>query len=659
MMKKRSPINHGYCGFTLLEVLIVLFILGMIAAMAVPAMGLLDDAERGRLTRERMAAIRRAILGPDDRFDAQGRPIVGGYVGDMEAWPDLWEPRAEIKPNFTGTGWDTPSSLTDGLGQGPDYTLDPDYVFFRPRGRFVKGTWRWYAPYRKLYDDTADNNDHIGGLETENEGQPRGLWTRFPEALSFDIDTHTAPGEDLGDDWRGPYIAPPAADNASDSGHYAESDADYEALAPTWIAADANEAWEDGDDAPVSGLGEHFDDKEDFRLLQTESRLTDGWGRALRFFITADPDHAGSTIFWMLSEGPDSEGTYPTKGTCASHTWTVDADDVMATAYDPDEEENQDNIVLKLYSRDWEAIFADRQAAREAQTDAILARIRAALIGRGPTGPNTGFTGDLACWPQLFRWEDNGTPDDETDDHWDNADDADNAYTKGQPRGLWTATPNTADTDDDLTASQWGIGWRHACLTLPGDAGGENLVRDAWGREILFFHDAANGLLLVLSRGADGGFDFGTTNAARTEPEDFVEVVDVTGYDPTTVVNADNRYAVIAENDWQPGFFRLSGFTVLNAYLGDAPTAPPRPAFSGPTAPLWPTSTCWRPPLLPTRTATWWRTTGPRGTARLPIRLSIMTTRHPRPLFPGPAIWCSGTMRTAATPSTAAKTLPR
>jgi hypothetical protein len=95
------------------------------------------------------------------------------------------------------------------------------------------------------------------------------------------------------------------------------------------------------------------------------------------------------------------------------------------------------------------------------------------------------------------------------------------------------------------------------------------LLTDAWGREILFFHDAANGLLLVLSRGADGGFDFGTTNAARTEPEDFVEVVDVTGYDPTTVVNADNRYAVIAENDWQPGFFRLSGFTVLNAYLGD------------------------------------------------------------------------------------------
>ena len=67
-------------------------------------------------------------------------------------------------------------------------------------------------------------------------------------------------------------------------------------------------------------------------LLQTEGRLTDGWGRALRFFITSDPNHAGSTIFWILSEGPDGAGTYPAKGTCGAHVWTVDAADIMDTA---------------------------------------------------------------------------------------------------------------------------------------------------------------------------------------------------------------------------------------------------------------------------------------------------------------------------------------
>ena len=67
-----------------------------------------------------------------------GRPVVGGYVGDLRAWPDLWEPRAEVKPNFAGTGWETPSAMTPSLGQGPDYTLDPAWVFFRPFGRFGK-----------------------------------------------------------------------------------------------------------------------------------------------------------------------------------------------------------------------------------------------------------------------------------------------------------------------------------------------------------------------------------------------------------------------------------------------------------------------------------------------------------------------------------------
>jgi prepilin-type N-terminal cleavage/methylation domain-containing protein len=558
-------------GFTLLEILIVLFILGMIAALTVPAMGIFDDAARARITRERMECIRRAILGPDDRFDENGRPVIGGYVGDLRAWPDLWEPRAEVKPNFAGTDWETPSALTPGLGQGPDYILDPAFVFFRPFGCFEKSGWRWHRPYRKLYDDPA-HNDHIGGLETENEGQPRGLWTRLPEDLPFDLPGHPAPGQDLGDGWKGPYLAPPSADNAADSAHWAESDDDYQALEPAWhtIGAHANsETWEDGDYNPMGELGEHFDDKEAFRLLQTEGRLTDGWGRALRFFITSDPNHAGSTIFWILSEGLDGAGTYPAKGTCGAHVWTVDVADIMATAYDESDSKNRDNIVMKLFSRDWEAIFAAEDQVRTQETEAGLARIRAALMGEAPIGLNTGFTGDLVPWPRLFRWEDNGTPADETDDHWDDRDPADTAYTKGQPRGLWTVAPNTADGTDNLAPSRWGVGWRHAYLAAPPGVGAQNLLTDDWGREILFFHDAANDRLLILSRGADGRFDFGATNPGQTEPVNFTETLDVTGYVPTAALNADNRHVIVARSDRQPGFFRLLGLTVLNAYLGD------------------------------------------------------------------------------------------
>ncbi len=562
-------------GFTLLEVLIVLFILGLLAAMAVPSIGIMDDRERERITRGKMELIRRAILGPDDRFDAHGRPVVGGYVGDMKAWPDLWEARAELKPGHE-TAWDNPSSLPPGIGQGPAYAMDPDKAFFRPSGRFVKGRWRRNLPYRKLYDDATNNDDHIGGLETENEGQPRGLWTRFPEDLPFDIGGHLAPGEDLGENWNGPYIQAPIAENPSDSGHFAADDEEYEHLIPIPMGApnpspppDWLPSWEDGDYSPSGGLGEHFDEREAFRKIQTDGVLTDGWGRAFRFFITADPAHPGSTVFWIVSEGPDGEGTYPNKGTCGGHSWTVDEDDTMSAVYDetdPDpkgyndnDPSNRDNLALKLYSRDWEAVFAAGDEDKTAETEAILDRIRGALVGESPAGLNTGFTGDLARWPRLFRWEGS---------NWDDSDGAD-AYTKGQPRELWTDRPNAADGGDDAPGSTWGVGWRHACLGAPAGSGADNRLTDAWDREILFFKDDANDRLLILSRGPDGKFDFGATNADHTEPEAFTGAVDATAYDPAAALNADNRHIVVAANDWRPGFFRLKGFTVLNACLGD------------------------------------------------------------------------------------------
>jgi prepilin-type N-terminal cleavage/methylation domain-containing protein len=150
---------YNESAFTLLEVLIVLFILGMIAVMAWPALGILDDRERESLTCERMEVIRRAIVGDPDRFDENGRRIIGGYVGDMEKWPDLWEAKAEVVPK------DCESNCTC-----EDPTWDPFEFGFRPAGKFIEKRWKWCRPFRKVIDYT-DHRDHIGGLETENEGQ--------------------------------------------------------------------------------------------------------------------------------------------------------------------------------------------------------------------------------------------------------------------------------------------------------------------------------------------------------------------------------------------------------------------------------------------------------------------------------------------------------
>ncbi|HEC99276.1 MAG TPA: type II secretion system protein [Proteobacteria bacterium] len=552
----QPSITRNQHGFTLLEVLIVLFILGMIALMAWPGLGILDDRERERLTREKMEVIRRAIVGDPDRFDADGRRIIGGYVGDMEKWPDLWEARTDIKPS---------DLLPD--GSLPDPLPDPPWTFgYRSSGHFAGKKWVWNYPFRKLLD-YADHRDHIGGLETENEGQPRGLWTQY-------LEEHPAspPGEMEDARWKGPYIVPPSDEKPSDSQHWAETDDEYANLEPKWNPVLLKETWEDGDYSPVDGaLGEHYDEKESFRLLQTDGRLTDGWGRALRFFITADQDRPGSTIFWIISEGPDKKGTYPTKGTFAAGLWTVDPDDIMSKAYDETDEYNKDNIVMKIYSHEWEAVFKEINEKKEMETEALFLRIKRAILGSSPGGMNDGFTGDVCRWPRLFRWEDPA---------WDDEDGIPVSYTKGQIRELWTRTPNSSDPGDDVDEPAWahaGIGWRGEYLQTPWGINGEQFVRDAWDREVLFFKDNANDAIMILSRGIDGKFDFYDTDTLPEgapdgvndylEPASYTEAIDVTTYNPNDAggYNADNIVLIVRKSDWYPGFFTLNRFTVNNA----------------------------------------------------------------------------------------------
>ncbi len=554
-------------AFTLLEVLIVLFILGMIAFMAWPALGILDDRAREEITCERMEVIRRAIVGDPDRFDADGRRIIGGYVGDMEKWPDLWEAKADVVPS----GCDSNCTCEDP-------TWDPFSFGFRPAGRFVEKRWKWCRPFRKVLDYT-DHRDHIGGLETENEGQPRGLWTR-------DLNEHPNPADMIaeGANWKGPYMAPPMDECLKDSLHWAETCEEYVSLEPidgwAWVPnptpppdeiCERTITWEDGD-YPA----EHYDEKESFRLLETDGRLSDGWGRAFRFFITADQDRPGSTIFWIISEGPDREGTYPTKGTFAAGLWTVDQDDIMSKAYDEENEYNKDNIVMKIYSHEWEAIFEEINEKKKMETEDLFLRIKKAILGSSPGGMNDGFTGDVCRWPKLFRWEDNGTPANPNDDYWDDEDGIPVSYTKGQLRELWTRTPNSSDLTDDVAVPAWahaGIGWRGEYLQTPWGINGEQFIRDAWDREVLFFKDDTNDAIMILSSGVDGKFDFGSTNAEKTEPVNFTEVIDivVTPYNPNDAggYNADNIVLIIWESDWYPGFFTLEKFTVLNATAGN------------------------------------------------------------------------------------------
>lgn len=542
-------------GFTLLEMMVVISILIFIAAMVYPAAGRLSDLERERITRERMEEIRRAIVGDPDRFDAEGLRIIGGYVGDMGAWPDLYEAAAQQRQN---------------VGGNPVFNLNnagnPNNFYYRPMGHFVGNGWQWDYPYRRLTDDTTHDNDHIGGLETENEGQPVGLW----------IDDPTGDGSQMLDParWQGPYLVPPTDGKPEDALQFAKNDGEYEELEP--LFSGGAETWEDGDYNPSSGdPGEHFDEKEDFRLRQNEYRMEDGWNRAIRFFITADPAHAGESIFWMISEGLDFEGTYPAKGTVGG---TIPAD-TMANSYDPTDSYNVDNIVMKIHSHEWQAVFDELNQRRRGRTEDLFSIIRRALIGESTPatgGFNSGFTGALCRWPRLFQWEVATTS-------WDDESAASVSYTKGQPRGLWNGTPNVADAADNLPASSLavaGIGWSGAFLPSSFGTGDEEKLVDGWGREILFFKDAVHDNLLILSRGPDGMFDFYDTDTLPAgapdgmddylDPASPAEAVDNTTYDPNGAngYNADNVVMLVEILGWQPGWFTLEKFTVFNATAG-------------------------------------------------------------------------------------------
>ena len=603
----RCPRLSASRGFTLLEVMIVLTILGLIAAMFYPAAGLLNDRERRKITEKKMEEIRRAIVGDPDRFDEHGKRIIGGYVGDMGAWPGLYESMPEVRQHVMGT----PPVFDTGLSTNLDYYL------YRPVGHFIDKVWHWgyhvddpyrnvNKLYRELNDDITYNNDHIGGLETENEGQPVGLWTDDPIG---DGDELLSEESCAGVSWQGPYLIYPKDNKPQDAEHYATTEDEYEELDPVYIGALGAEEWEDGDYSPSDGdPGEHADDKEEFRLRQTKGRLADGWDHALRFFITQDPERAGGTIFWIISEGPDGEGTYPAKGTVSGTAWTVDANDTMGSGvdgygYDPDDEYNQDNIVMKIHSYEWEEYFSRINQQKQEETEKLFLTIRRALVGdttSGENGFNSGYTGAMCRWPLLFQWEDNDTPDDASDDYWDDEDATPDSYTKGQPRGLWTDKPNSSDAADNLnevSLATPSIGWSGSYIVPPFGNLENEVLRDGWGREVLFFmDDGADGIirtsddiLMVLSRGPDGSFNFLDSDTLPEgsapdgdddycAPSSFTEEVDVTTYDPNAVYtdddsvdhyyNLDNIVMFVNPTDWQPGWLQLEQFTVLNATAG-------------------------------------------------------------------------------------------
>ena len=100
-------------GFTLIELVIIIIILGIVAAVAIPKFGTLTEEAKANATREEIRRIKTAIIG-DPQVTAGGQYISRGFEGDIGYPPtsllDLVRKPDSIPSydNFTRLGWNGP-----------------------------------------------------------------------------------------------------------------------------------------------------------------------------------------------------------------------------------------------------------------------------------------------------------------------------------------------------------------------------------------------------------------------------------------------------------------------------------------------------------------------------------------------------------------------
>ncbi|MGH8004865.1 MAG: prepilin-type N-terminal cleavage/methylation domain-containing protein [Limisphaerales bacterium] len=100
-------------GFTLVELVIIIVVLGVVATVAIPKIGDIITGSKTNATKEEMLRLKAAIMG-NSSVTSGGRPSDRGYRGDVRSFPPnlsalVTKPAAVAVWNpYTRLGWHGP-----------------------------------------------------------------------------------------------------------------------------------------------------------------------------------------------------------------------------------------------------------------------------------------------------------------------------------------------------------------------------------------------------------------------------------------------------------------------------------------------------------------------------------------------------------------------